>query len=128
MEQGNSAVFGHRALDGWRGRDVHAPSADGLLCKAGDVIFSADGLLCKTGEVIFSEDGLLCKAGEVIFSAGGLLCKAGEIYLCADGLRGGKGKEKGGDIWRFNKILLILQEDEKGKWKVNSGVTRWKKN
>ena len=86
MEKGNSAVFGHRALDGWRGRDVHAPSA------------------------------------------GGLLCKAGEIYLCADGLRGGEGKEKGGDIWRFEKIVVNLQEDEKGMWKVNSGVTRWKKN
>ena len=86
------------------------------------------GFCAKTGEVIFSEDGLLCKAGDVIFSAGGLLCKAGEIYLCADGLRGGEGKEKGGDIWRFEKIVVNLQEDEKGMWKVNSGVTRWKKN
>ena len=44
MENANSAVFGHRALDGWRGRDVHAPSAGGLQFKAGDVIFSAGGL------------------------------------------------------------------------------------
>ncbi len=25
-----STVFGHRALDGWRGRDSHAPSLDGI--------------------------------------------------------------------------------------------------
>ena len=66
MEKGNSAVFGHRALDGWRGRDVHAPSGGGLLCKTDVVILTAGGLLCKTGEVIISAVWFLCKTDVVI--------------------------------------------------------------
>ncbi|MBR1466966.1 MAG: hypothetical protein IJ607_11500 [Bacteroidaceae bacterium] len=58
----------------------------------------------------------------------GFCAKQARFTSVQAGFEGGEGKEKGGDIWRFDKILLILQEDEKGKWKVNSGVTRWKKN
>jgi len=32
-----STVFGHRALDGWRGRDSHAPSLDGILSTPGSI-------------------------------------------------------------------------------------------
>ena len=86
------------------------------------------GFCAKQVRLSSVKTGFCAKTSEVIFSACGLLCKAGDVIFSAGGLRGGEGKEKGGDIWRFDKILLILQEDEKGKWKVNSGVTRWKKN
>ena len=32
-----STVFGHRALDGWRGRDSHAPSLGGMHSTPGSV-------------------------------------------------------------------------------------------
>ena len=43
-----SAVFGHRALDGWRGRDSHAPCLDGIHSTPGSV-GGAEGGGCQPG-------------------------------------------------------------------------------